>query len=223
MASAGPGFRVLIVGPPGAGKGTQARRLSEDSGVPHIATGDLLRELMAGGSELGRRVKSFVDRGDYVSDDIMIEMIADRLGEDDARKGFILDGYPRTDAQATALDGLLAERGEKVETVLVLDVPAEEIVRRVSGRRVCPTCQRVYHVEDNPPTTDGVCDDDGTELVTRTDDEPETVRHRLGVYGELTEVLVEHYKPLGVICHVDGVGSPHEVAKRIDEALGELV
>ncbi len=213
-------MRVLMAGSPGAGKGTHGRRLGADLGIPHIATGELLREQVAAGSPLGNQAKDFMDRGDYVPDDLMVEMIRKRLAEPDAEKGFVLDGYPRTDRQATELDKMLADEGHSIDAVLVLEVPVEDIVQRLSGRRACPTCQRAYHMDDDPPKQNERCDDDGTPLERRTDDEPDTVRHRLKVYADRTAGVIEHYDVDSVVRRVDGRASVDEVSKRIDEALG---
>lgn len=208
-----------MAGSPGAGKGTHGRRLGSDLGVPHIATGDLLREQISKRTPIGLKVKDLVDRGDYVSDEMMIEIIRERLSEPDAQAGFILDGFPRTDAQATMLDKVLAEKGEMVDAVVLLEVPTEEIVRRLSGRRMCPECGRNYHMEDDPPKDNETCNEDGTRLIARSDDEPDTVRHRLKVYAERTADLLDHYDN-GIIRRVDGMASVDEVTKRIDAALG---
>jgi adenylate kinase len=209
-----------MAGSPGAGKGTHGRRLGRDLGIPHIAAGDLLREQIANESTIGLRIKELVDRGDYVPDEVMIEMFRQRLAAPDAADGFILDGFPRTNAQATALDKLLADLGVQVDAVILLEVPAEEIVRRLSGRRTCPACGRNYHMEDDPPRDDETCDDDGTTLEARSDDEPETVRHRLKVYAERTADLIDHYDVDSIVKRIDGLASVDEVAKRIDAALG---
>ncbi len=209
-----------MAGSPGAGKGTHGRRLGHDLGIPHIATGDLLREQIALETPIGLQIKELVDRGDYVPNDVMIEMIRQRLGQPDAANGFILDGYPRTDAQATTLDKLLADQGHQVDAVILLEVPLEEIVLRLSGRRTCPHCQRAYHMDDDPPRIDEVCDDDRTPLERRSDDEPETVRHRLKVYAERTADLIDHYDTDSIVKRIDGMASVDEVSKRIDEALG---
>jgi adenylate kinase len=209
-----------MAGSPGAGKGTHGRRLAADLGIPHIATGELLREQVAVGTPIGRRAQEYMDRGDYVPDEVMIEMIRLRLAERDAEKGFILDGYPRTSVQAAALDKLLADIGHTIDAVIVLEVPVEEIVLRLSGRRMCPECQRAYHMSDDPPKVDERCDDDGTPLIIRSDDEPDTIRYRLKVYADRTAGVIEHYDVDSIIRRVDGRASVHEVAKRIDEALG---
>ena len=212
-------MRLLMQGSPGAGKGTHGRRLANDLGIPHIATGDLLREQVAAETPIGLTAKDYVDRGDYVPDDVMIEIIRLRLAQPDAQRGFILDGYPRTDAQATSLDKLLADAGRSIDAVLLLEVPLEEIVQRLSARRMCPVCQRNYSMVDNPPKDDERCDHDGTPLITRSDDEPDTVRRRLKVYAERTADLLDHYDD-GIIRRIDGDASVEEVVKRINEALG---
>ncbi len=213
-------MRLLMAGSPGAGKGTHGRRLAADLGIPHIATGELLREAVAAGTPIGLKAQTYMDRGDYVPDDVMVEMIRQRLAQPDTEKGFILDGYPRTQGQATALDKLLADIGQDIDGVLLLEVPFEEMVRRLSGRRTCPTCHRSYHMDDDPPKDDERCDDDGTPLERRKDDEPETVRHRLKVYAERTAGVIEHYDTDSIVRRVDGQASVDDVAKRIDEALG---
>lgn len=211
-------LRLLLLGPPGAGKGTQARRLSEDHDVPHVASGDLLREAVTKGTSLGLEAQAYMDRGDYVPDDLMIRFIAERLEEPDA-EGFVLDGFPRTMAQARALTRRLEELGRPVDLVIALEVPHDRIVERLAGRRLCPECQRAYHMTYDPPRNDERCDVDGNRLVTRPDDEPDTVRHRLRVYAEATEGLRDHYEDLGLLVVVDGEGDPEEVSERIDKAV----
>jgi len=208
-----------MAGSPGAGKGTHGRRLGRDLGIPHIAAGDLLREQIANETPVGLKIKDYVDRGDYVPDDVMIEMIRERIAQPDAQDGFILDGFPRTNAQATALDKVLADVGQQVDAVILLEVPAEEIVRRLSGRRMCSKCHRNYHLEYDPPQVDERCDDDGTPLIIRSDDEPDTVRHRLKVYAERTADLIDHYDRDSIVRRVDGMASTDEVDRRIDDAL----
>lgn len=213
-------MRLLFLGPPGAGKGTQARRVADRLGVPHIASGDLLREHVATGTPLGVEAKRYMDRGDYVPDDLIIELVSQRLDEPDAASGFVLDGFPRTQAQARSLDGYLADHATPLDGVIRLVVPSDVIVERLSGRRLCPTCQRAYHIAYDPPDDDELCDDDGTRLITRPDDEADVVRRRLCVYEEATEGLLAYYEDAGLLVRVDGVGEVEEVAKRVDEALG---
>ena len=214
-------MRVLMAGFPGAGKGTHGRRLGADLGVPHIATGDLLRDQVAQGTQIGREAQTYMDRGDYVPDHVMIEMIKLRLSQPDTEKGFILDGFPRTQGQATALDKVLADLGQQLDAVILLEVPFEEMVRRLSGRRTCPTCQRPYHMDDDPPADDERCDDDGTPLERRSDDEPDTVRHRLKVYEDRSAGVIDYFDEQdGLVRRVNGEASVGEVSKRIDGALG---
>jgi len=214
-------MRLLMAGSPGSGKGTHSRRLANDLGIPHIATGDLLREQVALDSPIGREAKAFMDRGDYVPDNVMVDMIKLRLSQPDAEKGFVLDGYPRTQIQAIELDKMLADIGQQIDAVIVLEVPVDEIVERLSARRTCPTCQRAYHMRYDPPVDDERCDDDASPLERRTDDEPDTVRHRLKVYSDRTAGVIEHYDVDSIVRRVSGENaSVDEVAKRIDEALG---
>jgi adenylate kinase len=213
-------MRVLMAGSPGSGKGTHGRRLGRDLGVPHIATGDLLRDQVSAGTPLGRDAKAYMDRGDYVPDNVMIEMIRDRLSKPDAEKGFVLDGFPRTQGQADELDKVLADLGHEIDAVLVLEVPIDEIVQRLSNRRTCPKCQRAYHMMYDPPADDERCDNDDTPLERRSDDEPDTVRYRLQVYADRTAGVIEHYDVDGIVKRVSGEAGVDEVAKRIDEALG---
>jgi adenylate kinase len=210
-----------MAGTPGSGKGTHGRRLGADLGIPHIATGELLREQVAQGTQIGREAQRYMDEGNYVPDSVMIEMIRLRLSQPDAQNGFVLDGFPRTQVQATELDRILEELGQDIDAVIVLDVPVDEIVTRLNGRRHCPACQRAYHMLYDPPRDDETCDDDGTKLEVRKDDEPDTVRHRLQVYADRTAGVLEHYDAKGLVRHVSGESaSVDEVSKRIDEALG---
>ncbi len=209
--------RILLMGPPGAGKGTQAGRLADELGVPHIATGDMLRAEVSSGSKLGKEARSYMDAGEYVPDDLVIAMLSERISRDDARRGFILDGFPRTLPQARALTERLGDAD--LDVVVYLDVPEAEIVRRISGRRSCPK-GHVYHVEDNPPEAHGVCDVDGEPLYQREDDAEEVVRNRLRVYREQTQPVVEFYRGKGLLREVDGTGQPDEVQKRILETVG---
>jgi adenylate kinase len=213
-------MRVLMAGAPGSGKGTHGRRLGADLGVPHISTGELLREQVAQGSEVGRDAQVYMDRGDFVPDTVMIEMIKQRLSEPDAQNGFVLDGFPRTQVQAHELDKVLADLGQGIDAVIIIEVPIDEIVSRLNGRRSCPTCQRAYHMLYDPPRDDESCDDDGTKLEIRADDEPDTVRHRLKVYDDRTAGVIDHYDATRTVHRVNGEASVDEVSKRIEEALG---
>lgn len=211
-------MRLLFLGPPGAGKGTQAVRIAEQLGVPHVATGNMLREAVAAGTELGLVAKDVMARGDLVSDDLVIALLEDRISQPDAESGFILDGFPRTIAQGEALEERFA--GSGLDGAVNIVVPDDEIVRRISGRRTCSN-QHVYHVDDNPPAEDGVCDTDGEELFQRDDDAEAVVRNRLDVYRAQTEPLVAFYRGLGLSVHeVDGVGDLDTIKSAISGVLG---
>jgi adenylate kinase len=203
-------LNLILLGPPGAGKGTQAERLQEDFPLAYIATGDILRAAVAEGTDLGKQAKEYMDRGDLVPDDIIIGVILDRLAEDDTADGFLLDGFPRTAAQAEALDEALSKVDRKLSAALLIDVPEDDIVRRLSGRRVCPN-GHVYHIEHNPPKDDERCDVDGEPLRQRDDDREDTVRNRLDVYRTQTEPLVEYYDERDLLHRFDGTRSPTEV------------
>jgi adenylate kinase len=211
-------MRVIFLGPPGAGKGTQARRAAVRWGVPQIATGDMLRESMAAGTELGRKAKRYYDAGELVPDDVIIDLVAEVLARPTARKGFVLDGFPRTVAQADALDRLLDERGLTVDRVVVFDIGEDALVERLGGRRVCPRCGRNYHVRFSPPARPGICDACGATLVQRSDDEEPTVRRRLGVYARDTRPLVERYRRGGLVETIPAGGSVDEVAAAVLQA-----
>jgi adenylate kinase len=197
-------MRIVFLGPPGSGKGTQGKALSERLGVAHISTGDILRESMARGGELGRQAGDFVDSGRLVPDDLMVELVASRLAEPDARGGFVLDGFPRTQEQAAALDAVLARSGARLDVVLYLDVPDDVVVERLSGRRLCAGCGANYHVKFKPSDTGDTCDKCGGELYRRSDDEPDTVRKRLEVYQAQTAGLVDYYRRGGLLEKIDG-------------------
>ena len=195
---------IVLLGPPASGKGTQAARLKEILDLPHIASGDLFRENLKNETELGKKAKVYMDRGELVPDDVTIAMVIERLSRPDCANGALLDGFPRTIAQAEALDEALAEQGNKISLALYVAVPDEVLVERVSGRRLCRLCGESYHVRFNPPKQPGVCDNDGGELYQRDDDKPETVRKRLQVYWEQTSPLIETYRDQGVLVEVDG-------------------
>jgi len=222
-----PELNLILLGPPGSGKGTQGERLQEDFRLPYYATGDILRAAVKEGTEVGQQAKEYMDRGDLVPDEVIIGVILDRLAEPDTEDGFLLDGFPRTDAQAEALDGALRKVQRAITAVLLIDVPEDELVRRLSGRRVCPN-GHTYHLEHNPPKNDELCDVDGEPLKQRDDDREETVRKRLDVYHKQTEPLVQYYsawaKQGGAGApkyhRVDGLGKVEEVRDRIFAALG---
>jgi len=208
-------MNIVFLGPPGAGKGTQAKILVEKYGIPQISTGDMLREHVSKGTELGIKAKEYMEKGQLVPDEIILGMVKERLSQDDAQKGFILDGFPRTVAQAEALDKLLEEMGKKIEYVLALIVPDEELVTRLTGRRTCKNCGMMYHIKFKPPKVEGKCDACGGELYQRADDNEETVRNRLKVYHEQTAPLIEYYKKKGVLFEVDGNKSIEEITQQL--------
>lgn len=210
-------MRLLFLGPPGAGKGTQAVRIADRAGIPHIATGNMLREAVAAETKLGLKARDIMAAGDLVSDDLVVGMLNDRIGLEDAANGFILDGFPRNVAQAEALAHELGDHALDAAVLIVVD--DDEIVRRISGRRTCPQ-QHVYHVDDNAPLQDGVCDVDGEELIQREDDQEDVVRNRLDVYREQTEPLVAFYEQRGLTIHrIEGVGDLDEIEQSIATAL----
>lgn len=210
---------VILLGPPGAGKGTQAKRLSEGLSLPHISSGEIFREHLRADSELGKQARAYMDRGDLVPDDLTISMIADRLNEPDCARGAILDGFPRTPAQAEGLREILSGQGRQVSVVLLIAVPEDELVRRLSGRLVCEAAGHVYHTEFNPPETSGICDIDGSELHQREDDKPETVRARIKVYMNKTEPLIEYYRSRGLLTEVDGAQPINDVTSDLMRAV----
>jgi adenylate kinase len=211
---------LILLGPPGAGKGTQAKLLSVDLGVPHISTGDMFRDHKARGTEIGKRVQAIMDAGGLVTDDVTNAMVKERLSRPDVGDGFLLDGYPRTVPQAEYLDRLLASLGRSIGRVLSYDVAEDVLVERMSGRRSCPKCGAVYHVSQNPPRQAGRCDKDGTALVQRDDDREVTVRRRLEEYAAKTEPLKRYYREKGLVAEVGGVGAPESILAATKKALG---
>ena len=199
-------MRVAFLGPPGAGKGTQARELAREWGVPHVATGDMLRDAAAAGTPLGREAKGYMDKGALVPDDVIIRMIAERLRRPDASRGFLLDGFPRTIAQAEGLERLLKDLGQPLERVVYFDVSEPELLRRLTGRRVCRACQTAFHLVSAPSKKAGVCDRCSGELYQREDDSESTARHRLGVYARQTAPLLDWYRGRGLLVSVPGEG-----------------
>ncbi len=213
---------LILFGPPGAGKGTQADRLRADFQLPFISTGDMLRSNVREGTELGQEAQQYMDAGELVPDQLILAMAAERLREEDARDGFILDGFPRTIAQAEALDKQLSGLGRRVTAALLIDVPDEEVIRRLSGRRVCVKSGHNYHVEFDPPKREGVCDQDGSRLIQRDDDKPEVIGNRLRVYHEQTEPLIDYYDKQGLMRRIDGTRAPAEVNDHIRAVIATL-
>lgn len=208
-------MRIVLLGMPGVGKGTQAAFLKDGLGSPHVSTGDILRQAVREGSSLGRRVKGTLDSGQLVSDELMGELIGERLGRSDAREGFILDGFPRTKAQVAILDTVLERLGISLDGVLLLSAGEEEIVRRLVNRRVCPKCQAVFHLENRPPQSPGVCDECGSALVQRPDDTESVIQDRLRVYLEQTLPVAQKYRERNLLNEIDATGAPEAVAARV--------
>ena len=216
-------MRVVLVGPPGAGKGTQAQFIASHLSIPTISTGDIFRSNVSTGTELGRAAKAYMDRGDLVPDEVTIAMVASRLQEDDAQAGFLLDGFPRNVPQAETLKKMLAEWDTRLDLVLELVVDDDEVVRRLSGRRTCRRCGHVWHVLFDPPTRSERCDDCGGELFQRDDDREETIRHRLDVYQQQTQPLITFYADEGILLGIDATGPVEEVTDRALSALRRFI
>ena len=215
-------LNLILLGPPGAGKGTQAERLQADFQLPFISTGDMLRANVKQKTELGKRAQEYMKAGELVPDDLIVAMAGQRLHEEDARDGFILDGFPRTLEQAEALNQQLARMGRRVTAALLIDTPDDEVVRRLSGRRVCVKSGHLYHVEFDPPKHDEICDQDGSRLIRRDDDAPDVVRNRLRVYHEQTEPLVKYYDDEGIMRRIDGTRDPTDVHGHIRAVIATL-
>ncbi|MBQ7563048.1 MAG: adenylate kinase [Lachnospiraceae bacterium] len=213
-------MKIIMLGAPGAGKGTQARRIAGEYGIPHISTGDIFRANIKDQTELGMEAKSYMDKGQLVPDELTVKILLDRVAKDDCKNGYVLDGYPRTIPQAEVLDKAVTELGEKIDYAINVDVPDENIVRRMSGRRSCPGCGATFHIEHMPPKKEGICDTCGKELVIRDDDRPETVQNRLKVYHEQTQPLIEYYNKQGIVKEVDGTKDPEAVFNAIKDILG---
>jgi len=215
--------RVVLVGPPGAGKGTQAQFIASHLAIPKVSTGDIFRYNVSAGTELGRQAKEFMDRGDLVPDEVTIAMVKSRLAEDDAQSGFLLDGFPRNVPQAETLKKMLADWGSRLELVLELVVDHDEVIRRLSGRRTCRKCGRVWHVAFDPPSVADKCDECGGELFQRDDDREETIRHRLEVYQQQTQPLISYYADEGILLGIDATGPVDDVTDRALLALRRFV
>ncbi len=213
-------MKIVMLGAPGAGKGTQAKKISVKYGIPHISTGDIFRANIKGGTELGMKAKAFMDQGQLVPDEITIGMLLDRIQEEDCKNGYVLDGFPRTIPQAESLTKALADMGSKIDYAVNVDVPDENIISRMSGRRACLKCGQTYHIVYNPPKKENVCDACGEALVLRDDDKPETVKRRLEVYHDQTQPLIDYYKAAGVLAEVDGTKDLEAVFQDIVKILG---
>ena len=211
---------LILLGPPGAGKGTQAEGLSARLGIPHISTGDMLREAASSGTEVGLRAKKYMDAGELVPDPVVVAIVAERMGRPDCEAGWLLDGFPRNQVQAEALEAELAGAGHEISAVIYLEVSAEDVVRRLSGRRLCRKCNAGYHVEFMPPRKEGVCDRCGGDLYQRDDDRPDTIRQRLEVYEGSTAGLVAYYRRKGLLREVDASGRPEGVGAALLAAVG---
>ena len=204
-------MKIIMLGAPGAGKGTQAKMIAEKYGVPHVSTGDIFRANIKNGTELGKEAKQYMDQGLLVPDELTVRILLDRVAQDDCKNGYVLDGFPRTIPQAEVLDSELSKLGDHIDYAIDVDVPDENIIKRMSGRRACLTCGATYHIEHVPPKTEGICDKCGSELVLRDDDKPETVKNRLNVYHEQTQPLIDFYTNKGVLKTVDGTLPMEEV------------
>lgn len=213
-------MKIIMLGAPGAGKGTQAKQIADKYQVPHISTGDIFRANIKEGTELGTKAKTFMDQGLLVPDELVVELVADRIIKDDCKNGFVLDGFPRTIPQAQALDEALAKMGEKMDYAIDVDVPDENIINRMGGRRACINCGATYHIVNIPTKTEGVCDKCGKEVILRDDDKPETVQKRLHVYHEQTQPLIDYYKNQGILRSIDGTRPMEDVFADIVQILG---
>ena len=214
-------MKIIMLGAPGAGKGTQAKKIAAKYGIPHISTGDIFRANIKNGTELGKKAKTYMDQGLLVPDELVVDLVVDRVNQEDCENGYVLDGFPRTIPQAEALDKALAAQGQKMDYAIDVDVPDENIVRRMGGRRACVGCVATYHLEYAPTRQEGICDVCGGELILRDDDKPETVLKRLGVYHEQTQPLIEYYTNQGILKTVDGTVDMEDVFAAIVSILGE--
>ena len=213
-------MKIIMLGAPGAGKGTQAKQIADKYSIPHISTGDIFRANIKNGTELGKKAKQYMDQGALVPDELTCDLVMDRIQQDDCKNGFVLDGFPRTIPQAEALDAALGKINEKMDYAIDVDVPDENIVNRMSGRRACLNCGATYHLISIPPKVEGICDRCGSEIVLREDDKPETVQKRLKVYHEQTQPLIDYYKNQGILKSVDGTQPMEAVFTAITDILG---
>lgn len=214
-------MKIIMLGAPGAGKGTQAKLIADQYQIPHISTGDIFRANIKNGTELGKKAKSYMDQGLLVPDELVVDLVVDRVAQDDCENGYVLDGFPRTIPQATALDEALIKKGTGIDYALNVDVPDENIIRRMSGRRACVNCGATYHIVHIPTKVEGICDRCGSELILRDDDKPETVQKRLNVYHEQTQPLIDYYSKAGILVSVDGTKDMMEVFADIEKILCE--
>lgn len=214
-------MKIIMLGAPGAGKGTQAKMIADKYSIPHISTGDIFRANIKNGTELGKKAKTFMDQGLLVPDELVVDLVVDRFKQDDCKNGYVLDGFPRTIPQAESLDAALSKIGDKVDYAINVEVPDENIVRRMSGRRACVSCGATYHIVHIPTKVEGICDRCGSELILRDDDKPETVTKRLAVYHDQTQPLIDYYTKENVLVEVDGTKDMKDVFSDIVKILGE--
>lgn len=213
-------MKIIMLGAPGAGKGTQAKKIADKYSIPHISTGDIFRANIKEGTELGKKAKTYMDQGLLVPDELVVDLVVDRVQQDDCSNGYVLDGFPRTIPQAESLDAALEKLGDKIDYAINVEVPDENIIRRMSGRRACLACGATYHLVHIPPKKEGICDNCGKELVLRDDDKPETVTKRLNVYHEQTQPLIDYYTTKNVLAEIDGTKDMEEVFQDIVKVLG---
>jgi len=213
-------MNIILIGPPGAGKGTQAKRMVERLSIPQISTGDMFRAAVQAGTPMGRKAKEYMDKGSLIPDDVVIGVVDERLKKDDCKHGYVLDGFPRTIEQAKALDGLLAMAGSKLDHVVVIAVPDDYLVQRLTGRRTCKGCGYMHHIEFDKPKKEGICDKCGGELYLRDDDKEETIRQRLTTYNQQTSPLIEYYSAKGIVRTIDGTGAMNKVENAIKVTIG---
>lgn len=214
-------MKIVMLGAPGAGKGTQAKMIAEKYGIPHVSTGDIFRANIKNGTELGKEAKQYMDQGKLVPDELTVKILLDRVAQDDCKNGYVLDGFPRTIPQANVLDEALTKLGDRIDYAVNVDVPDDNIINRMGGRRACVACGATYHIVYNAPKAEGICDTCGKELIIRDDDQPETVKNRLKVYHEQTQPLIDFYEGKGVLKSVDGTADMKDVFAAIVEILGE--